>query len=80
MWLRAPDLTEAWAVDRSRVQGLKQPGESQGPRAGPGRHTWNFHPDLIDSARSHGVHGICQRPYRPATSSLPSKQSTPEIS
>ena len=24
-------------------------------------YTWNFHPDLIDSARSHGVHGYLSK-------------------
>ena len=45
---RSPDLwlrngTEAWAVDRSRVQFLKGPGDSQGPGARPAGHRGGDH-------------------------------------
>ena len=46
------------------------------PRARRAVYTWNFHPDLISSARSQASTAICQRPYQPVTSSLPWKRST----
>ena len=33
LWLRTRELTEAWAVDRSRVQRRREFGELQGPGA-----------------------------------------------
>ena len=43
-------------------------------------YTWNFHPDLIEAPAGRASTGICQRPYRRATSSPPSKRSTPATS
>ncbi|MEO6999467.1 MAG: hypothetical protein ABI112_15405 [Terracoccus sp.] len=43
-------------------------------------YTWTFHPDLIESAKKHGVRGTSPRPSRPATSSPPSNKSIPASS
>jgi len=40
-------------------------------------YTWNFHPDLIDSARSKARTDTCPRRCRRANSSPRSKRSTP---
>jgi hypothetical protein len=51
------------------------------PRAGRvAVYTWNFHPDLMDSAVGRASTGTCQRRYRRATWSLPWKRSMPATS
>lgn len=40
-------------------------------------YTWNFHPDLIESARRQGADGTCPRRSRPANWSPPSRPCTP---